>query len=102
VTHLVVTKANTDKYQLAAESKIPVMLESWVHETWEANQKKHHSALDEPFSSLTCKPFQGLIITVTQFGKTKKDKIKEIVERNGKTLKCVLFIIYENMYFFFN
>ncbi|XP_065335100.1 DNA topoisomerase 2-binding protein 1-A [Cloeon dipterum] len=83
VTHLVTQSTNTDKYQCAIEIKIPVMLENWVHETWEANQKKHQSALDEPYISLRCPPFQGLTITSSQFTKAKKDKIKSIIEQNG-------------------
>lgn len=71
---------------MAADKNIPVMLESWIHETWEANQKEYTSALDEPLCSLKCPPFIGLNITITQFPKSKKDKIKAIIENNGLIL----------------
>lgn len=68
---------------MATDQKIPVMLESWIHETWDANQKQYESALDEPLCSLKCPPFLGLNITITQFAKNKKDRIKTIIENNG-------------------
>lgn len=87
-----VTKTLTEKYQMAADRKMPVMQESWIHETWEANQKKYLSALDEPLISLKCPPFLGINITITQFGKAKKDKIKSIIESHGNFVKFFIIV----------
>ncbi|XP_059488511.1 DNA topoisomerase 2-binding protein 1-like [Neocloeon triangulifer] len=83
VTHLVAEMTNTEKYSVAVENKIPVMLETWVHESWETNQTNHLSALDDLLIRLKCPPFLGLIISVTQFPKAKKEKIRAIIEKHG-------------------
>jgi hypothetical protein len=85
---------------MAADKGIPVMLESWIHETWEANQKKYISALDEPLCSLKCPAFTGLNITITQFPKNRKDKIKAIIENNGLIFVSLLWEEFSSFYSF--
>ncbi|KAF4532838.1 hypothetical protein B566_EDAN018016 [Ephemera danica] len=55
-THLVIcngTGTTTAKYNIAAENRIPVMNEQWIHECWDVSQNKTIHALDDPFRSGT-------------------------------------------------
>jgi hypothetical protein len=78
-----VSTVNTKKYQIATEKGIPIMVQSWINETWKANQRKFTSALDEPLSLLKCPPFLALNITLSQFSQNEKEKLIAIIEKNG-------------------
>ena len=108
VTHLVVSKisgATTAKYtvnsvtfvtsagannvsivlQIAAERKIPVMLERWIHESWDMSQTQMILATDPPLGSLECPPFMNLRVCCSGISKAKKESLKRIIEAKGIT-----------------
>ncbi|XP_037091305.1 DNA topoisomerase 2-binding protein 1-like [Pollicipes pollicipes] len=83
VTHLVAGVVASPKYQVAVTREVPVMRAAWVDRVWEASCRQTVQATDPQFADLTCPPFQGLFICVSQLSRKDKEAIRKIIENNG-------------------
>jgi len=86
VTHLIAKEVGSKKYQVACTNSIPVLLPSWVHETWEKSQYDHILASNLKDSTEYIVPiFKGCTICVTGIDAMKRDHIKSLISNNGGT-----------------
>ena len=69
--------------QVAVARDVPVMRAGWVDRVWEASRQQTVSATDPQFADLTCPPFQGLFVCVSQISRRDKEAIKRLIESNG-------------------
>ena len=69
--------------QVAVSRDVPVMRAAWVDRVWEASRQQTVAATDPQFADLTCPPFQGLFICVSQISRRDKEAIKRLIEGNG-------------------
>ena len=64
------------------------MQAGWVDRVWEVSCRQTVAATDPQFADLTCAPFQGLFICVSQISRRDKEAIRRLIEGNGTT--CLL------------
>lgn len=85
VTHLVAGEVNSKKYATAARLKKPIVLPSWIEDSWKESQVQmnfnatHSSFLESHY----CPIFKGCSICVSGFETKKRNEIKRLVEMNG-------------------
>lgn len=85
VTHVVAGQVGSDKYHVACELRLPVLLPSWVESCWEACLLGNLvSATDQAvLDQHLCRPFTGCTITVTGLDEGSRSRVKEGCQKNG-------------------
>jgi len=83
VTHLVASKARSQKYEVAVQKEIPCMLPSWIEEVWKVSSKELVTSVDPRFSSFRCPALLGVTVSVSQLNKADKELLRKSVETHG-------------------
>lgn len=84
-THLIAGQVGSQKYHVARQSHLPVLLPSWVESCWEESLNGGVvSATDEAvLSKHRCLPFTGCTISVTGLDEGTRGRVKEACQENG-------------------
>ncbi|CAF0884296.1 unnamed protein product [Adineta ricciae] len=86
VTHLVCgTCAASEKYFVAVENGIQVMMPDWVQNVLALSGQKTVKATDSTFDRFKCPLFYKFIISLSGFAERDRNTIKQYVEREGAT-----------------
>ena len=85
VTHLIVKSVAdfSQKFKVAIQKDIPVMIPKWVDAVWNASLKESVHGTDPTFARYACPPFQGLVICVSQIPAKEREALKKLIEANG-------------------
>lgn len=91
VTHLVCDGTKSEKYMLAAEKGVKLMLPSWIDELFEENKSHYIGANDPKMDKFKCPALHKLSICCTGLSSSKdRLKLSELVAANGGRLEMKL------------
>lgn len=83
VTHLVVGSVSSNKYNVAINFGLPIMMVDWVYDCWNTGQYQQIHSNNEIYKKYLCPPFYGLNITVSQLTNEERKNVKDLIEKNG-------------------
>lgn len=77
--------------QKAAERGLFLMTVEWVDAVWNEGLKRNIHATDTVFEKFKCPIFHQLEITTTNLSVQEKNRLKELINSNGKF--CIFFSV---------
>ena len=80
---MIAGQVGSDKYHVARELRLPVLLPSWVEFCWEEGLSHRSVSAADVMSQHLCLPFTGCVITVTGLEEGARQRVKELTEKNG-------------------
>lgn len=83
MTHVVANTVLSQKYEIAARQRLPVMNQNWVDEVWNANLTADVPATDPSFNRCKLPTFHKLSITSTNISTKERERLKKVIEENG-------------------
>ncbi|GLV38033.1 mutagen-sensitive 101 [Carabus blaptoides fortunei] len=83
VTHLVTNCVKTQKYTIANERNMKVMLDTWVEAVWRASLTRNVKADDEEFAVHKCPVFKNLHVSCTGIDTRERTKLQCLITDNG-------------------
>lgn len=84
VTHLIAKEVGSKKYQVAANSGVPVVSPKWVRETWKKSNYDHCVAASENEMAEYILPiFKGCTVCVTGLDNKQREVIKALASEHG-------------------
>ena len=85
VTHLIAGQVGTTKYHVARRLNLPILLPSWVEQSWDHTLSSSHLAATEKsiLGRHLCLPFTGCTVSVTGLDETARKRVKATCEENG-------------------
>ncbi|XP_074641236.1 DNA topoisomerase 2-binding protein 1-like isoform X2 [Tubulanus polymorphus] len=83
VTHLVAADTGSQKYLVAGQMGVPIMLPEWIDAVWKESQKRICAATEEQFSHLRTPVFYKAVITLSGFDLSERARYKLLIEDAG-------------------
>ncbi|XP_030747341.1 DNA topoisomerase 2-binding protein 1-A isoform X2 [Sitophilus oryzae] len=85
VTHIICDGTTSEKYMIATERNVKIMLPGWINYLWTESQRKNIDANNSDIlNKYKCPPFHKLIICTTGISSSKeKLKLQTLISTNG-------------------
>ncbi|CAG9762704.1 unnamed protein product [Ceutorhynchus assimilis] len=94
VTHLICGSSNSEKYRLAVEKGVLLMLPTWIDYMFELSQKNNVNCHNKKIlDEYKCPPFYGLSICATGLTSgPQKTRLSEVIKTNGGSFTGTLIL----------